>query len=275
MSVQAALPQSDVRPAPRSRDASSIRLARLSVDYPTPTGRLRAVEGIDLAVRPGEFVAVLGPSGCGKSSLLRVLAGLLRPSAGTAEISGTPVTGPRRDVGVVFQDSTLLPWKNALENVCLPGRIMGLDRAHYLARAHELLKLVGLDAFSSYLPGQLSGGMRQRVGIARGLLHDPAVLLMDEPFGALDAMTREQMNLEILRIWNATRKTIFFITHSIPEAVFLADRIVVLSARPGRIIDETEVTLPRPRTIDQMATPEFGERTARLRRLFRVEGRMD
>ena len=175
----------------------------------------------------------------------------------------------------MFQDPTLLPWKTVLENVCLPGRIMGLDRQAYMARAHELLQLVGLRDFAAYYPGQLSGGMRQRVGIARGLLHDPKVLLMDEPFGALDAMTREQMNLELLRIWQATGKTILFITHSIPEAVFLADHVIVLSPRPGRVIDILDNDLPRPRGFGMMATPQFGARTQRLRELFNVEGGLD
>jgi NitT/TauT family transport system ATP-binding protein len=255
--------------------APAIRLNRLAVDYATPEGSLRAVEGVDLAVAPGEFVAALGPSGCGKSTILRVLAGLLGPSEGRAEIAGTAVTGARRDVGVVFQDPTLLPWKTVMENVCLPGRIMGLDPVRYRERARELLELVGLAPFGGYHPHQLSGGMRQRVGIARGLLHDPAVLLMDEPFGALDAMTREQMNVEILRIWSATGKTVLFITHSIPEAVFLADRIVVLTARPGRVAEILTNDLPRPRRVAQMATADFGARTAHLRRLFGVDGQMD
>ncbi|GAB4170277.1 MAG: ABC transporter ATP-binding protein [Thalassobaculales bacterium] len=252
-----------------------LSLSGVTVDYPTEKGPLRAVDGIDLVVPAGAFVAVLGPSGCGKSTLLRVLAGLLRPVAGVAAIAGEPVEGPRRDVGVVFQDPTLLPWKTVFQNVCLPGRIMGLDRAAYEARARELLALVGLADFAGYYPGQLSGGMRQRVGIARGLLHDPKVLLMDEPFGALDAMTREQMNLELLRIWQATGKTVLFITHSIPEAVFLADRILVMSARPGRVMELMENDLPRPRGFAMMATPEFGARTQHLRRLFNVEGGLD
>ena len=260
--------------APRAGSVQ-VRLTGLSVDYPTKQGTLRAVENVDLTIRAGEFVAVLGPSGCGKSTLLRVLAGLLAPSTGEAEIAGTRVAGPRRDVGVVFQDPTLLPWKTVFENLCLPGRIMGLDRAAYTARGRALLKLVGLEAFADYLPHQLSGGMRQRVGIARGLLHDPAVLLMDEPFGALDAMTREAMNLEIQRIWAATKKSILFITHSIPEAVFLADRIAVMSARPGRVVEIVDNDLPRPRSIEIMSTPVFSERTARLRRFFRVEGGVD
>ncbi|MBL8839591.1 MAG: ABC transporter ATP-binding protein [Alphaproteobacteria bacterium] len=252
-----------------------IRIRGLAVDYQTPQGVLRAVDGVDLDVAPGAFVAILGPSGCGKSTILRVLAGLQRPAAGDAAIGGAAVVGPRRDIGVVFQDPTLLPWKTVFQNVCLPGRIMGLPRAGYEARARELLALVGLGDFAGYYPGQLSGGMRQRVGIARGLLHDPAVLLMDEPFGALDAMTREQMNMEILRIWAATGKTVVFITHSISEAALLSDRIVVLSPRPGRVIEIIENALARPRTMDMMATPEFGRMTGHLRGLFNVAGALE
>jgi NitT/TauT family transport system ATP-binding protein len=261
-------------PTTGSRPAT-IDIDTLTIDYVTEDTRLRAVEGLDFHIEAGEFVAVLGPSGCGKSTVLRALAGLLRPSAGTVRIAGEPVTGPRRDVGVVFQDPTLLPWKNVLENVLLPGRIMKLDRDWCLKRAHHLLALVGLQTFEAYYPSQLSGGMRQRVGIARGLLHDPAVLLMDEPFGALDAMTRELMNLEIQHIWRDMRKTVLFITHSIPEAVFLADRIVVLTSRPGRLQEVVDCRLPRPRTTAAMNSPEFGDLTARLRGVFGIESRID
>ena len=254
---------------------ATIDIDILTIDYVTDETRLRAVEGLDFHIEAGEFVAVLGPSGCGKSTVLRALAGLLRPSAGTVRIAGEPVTGPRRDVGVVFQDPTLLPWKNVLENVLLPGRIMKLDRDWCLKRARHLLALVGLETFEAYYPSQLSGGMRQRVGIARGLLHDPAVLLMDEPFGALDAMTRELMNLEIQRIWRDMRKTVLFITHSIPEAVFLADRIVVLTSRPGRLQEVVDCRLPRPRTTAVMNSREFGDLTARLRGVFGIESRID
>jgi NitT/TauT family transport system ATP-binding protein len=260
--------------APGSRPAT-IDIDHLIIDYVTEDMRLRAVEDLNFHIDAGEFVAVLGPSGCGKSTVLRVLAGLLRPTAGAARIAGEPVTGPRRDVGVVFQDPTLLPWKTVLENVLLPGRIMRLERAWCLERAQQLLALVGLESFGSYYPSQLSGGMRQRVGIARGLLHDPALLLIDEPFGALDAMTPELMNLEIQRIWRDMRKTVLFITHSIPEAVFLADRIVVLSSRPGHLRDVVECRLPRPRTTAMMATPEFGALAGRLRNLFGIESRID
>jgi len=261
-------PVADARPA-------TIDIDNLTVEYVTDKTRLRAVEDLDFHIEAGEFVALLGPSGCGKSTVLRALAGLLHPTRGAVRIAGHPVTGPRRDVGVVFQDPTLLPWKNVLENVLLPGRIMKLDKAWCLQRARTLLSLVGLEKFEAYYPSQLSGGMRQRVGIARGLLHNPAVLLMDEPFGALDAMTRELMNLEIQRIWRDMGKTVLFITHSIPEAVFLADRIVVLSSRPGRLREIVGCRLPRPRTTAVMATAEFGELAGRLRTLFGIESRID
>jgi len=258
-----------------STAAAAISLRRLTVDYRTDDAPLRAVDEVSLEVKPGEFVAVLGPSGCGKSTILRVLAGLLRASGGSVEIGGEPVRQPRRDVGMVFQDATLLPWLTAIENVLLPGRVMKLDPASYHPRATALLELVGLRKFAAHYPGQLSGGMRQRVGIARGLLHDPTVLLMDEPFGALDAMTREQMNLELQRIWSANRKTVLFITHSVPEAVFLADRIVVLSARPGRVIEIVENRLARPRSMADVATPGFAAIAGRLRGLFGVPGALD
>jgi len=261
--------------AAQATQPATIDIDNLTIDYVTEESRLRAVEGLDFHIAAGEFVAVLGPSGCGKSTVLRALAGLLRPSAGAVRIAGEVVAGPRRDVGVVFQDPTLLPWKNVLENVLLPGRIMKLDKAWCLDRARRLLELVGLSKFETYYPSQLSGGMRQRVGIARGLLHDPAVLLMDEPFGALDAMTRELMNLEIQRIWRDMGKTVLFITHSIPEAVFLADRIVVLTSRPGRLQEVVESRLPRPRTTAVMSSPEFGDLAARLRGIFGIESRID
>jgi len=249
---------------------SHVRLTDLTVTYPVDGREFTAVDRVSLEIGAGEFVAVLGPSGCGKSTILRVLAGLRSPSGGTAEIGGAVIDGPRRDVGVVFQDPTLLPWKTIFENVCLPGVIMGLDRKLVADRARHLLELSGLSAFHNHYPDQLSGGMRQRVGIARSLVHDPSVLLMDEPFGALDAMTRERMNLEIQRIWAEGRKTVFFITHSIPEAVLLGDRIVVFASRPGRIVEDMRNDLPRPRSLDVMSSPAFIERAAHLRDLFNV-----
>lgn len=228
-------------------------------------GVVTALDALSFDVAEGEFVAVVGPSGCGKSTLLHILAGVFPATEGEALLHGQPVRGPRRDIGVVFQDAVLLPWRRVIDNVLLPAVVHRLPLSPARARAAQLLQLVQLEGCASKYPRELSGGMQQRVAIARGLLHDPAILLMDEPFGALDAMTREQMNLDLLDIWQAARKTILLITHSISEAVFLADRVLVMSARPGRIIDEVSIGLPRPRSLDLMATPEFGALTRRIR----------
>jgi len=237
--------------------------------------RIHALDNIDLAVPEGAFVSVVGPSGCGKSTLLRLLAGTLEKTAGEILLRGTPVTGPRRDIGIVFQSATLLPWRNVLENTLLPVEVQGLDRRVYTERAHALIRMVGLAGFERKYPFELSGGMQQRVSITRALVHDPAVLLMDVPFGALDALTREQMNLDLQRIWAAAKKTVFLITHSISEAVFLADRVIVMSPRPGRIISELDVTFPRPRSLDVMGTPEFGRLVTEIRRKLAVSGALD
>jgi NitT/TauT family transport system ATP-binding protein len=241
---------------------------KLAVTYTSSRGPVKALEGLDASLRQGEFLSVLGPSGCGKSTLLKVVAGLLAPSAGTVTLRGSPITGPRPDVGIVFQQPTLLPWQTTLDNVLLPVRTLGMDLAAGREKAQALLKLVGLEKFANHYPNELSGGMQQRVGIARGLVHDPALLLMDEPFAALDAMTREHMMMELQRIWMAAAKSVIFITHSIPEAVFLSDRIVVLAARPGRTIREVAVDLPRPRTLATMAEKPFVEHCNALRALF-------
>ncbi|CAM9908734.1 unnamed protein product, partial [Phaeothamnion confervicola] len=240
----------------------------LAVTYTSSRGPVKALEGMSATLGQGEFLSVLGPSGCGKSTLLKVVAGLLKPSGGAVTLRGSPIDGPRPDVGIVFQQPTLLPWQTALENVLLPIRTLGLDLAAGRDKALALLKLVGLEKFANHYPNELSGGMQQRVGIARGLVHDPALLLMDEPFAALDAMTREHMMIELQRIWMAAGKSVMFITHSIPEAVFLSDRIAVLSARPGRTIREFEVELPRPRTLETMAEKRFAEHCNELRALF-------
>jgi len=234
-----------------------------------------ALERISFSLEEGEFVAVVGPSGCGKSTLLKILAGLLAPSGGSASLRGTPIAGPRRDIGVVFQAPVLFPWRTVLDNVLLPIDVQGLGRERYLGAARDLLALVGLQEFERRYPWELSGGMQQRVAITRALIHDPAMLLMDEPFGALDAMTREHMNLELQRIWMEKKKTVFFITHSIPEAVFLADRLLVMTPRPGRIVDDLRLRMPRPRSLDLMTTPEFGEHTRHIRGLFNVKGGLD
>jgi NitT/TauT family transport system ATP-binding protein len=227
-----------------------------------------ALSEISLAVREREFVTIVGPSGCGKTTLLKILAGLVPASGGTIRVAGTPVAAPRADIGIVFQNPVLLPWRTILENVLLPAEVQGLPRATARARACDLLAMVGLADFADKYPMELSGGMQQRAAISRALLPDPRILLMDEPFGALDAMTREQMNLDLQRIWRESGKTIVLITHSIPEAVFLGDRVVVLTARPGRIARVVEVDMPRPRSIEIMSEPLFGRLTGEIRRLL-------
>ncbi len=255
--------------------AAAIAVRGLAKTYLTRDGRLPALERISFDVAEGEFVAVVGPSGCGKSTLLKILAGLLPPSAGEASLRGAAITGPRRDIGVVFQSPVLFPWRTVLDNVLLPVDVQGLGRARSTPTAVELLALVGLAGFERRYPWELSGGMQQRVALTRALIHDPAMLLMDEPFGALDAMTREHMNLELQRIWLERQKTVLFITHSIPEAVFLADRVLVMSPRPGRILEDRRVEFPRPRALDLTSSPGFGETVRRLRAQFRVRGAVD
>ena len=253
--------------------APLIAVSRLEKTYLTRAGsRIRALADVTLDVAAGEFVTIVGPSGCGKTTLLRVLGGLLSASSGSVELLGRRITGPSRNVGMVFQDPVLLPWRTVLENVMLPVAVLRLDRRTHHRRALDLLGLVGLTGFEDKYPHELSGGMRQRVALARALVHDPSLLLMDEPFGALDAMTRELMNLELLRIWGEAGKTVVFITHSIPEAVFLADRVVVMSARPGRIVETVSVDLPRPRDLDLMASDDFGVYTRKIRHLFDARG---
>jgi NitT/TauT family transport system ATP-binding protein len=242
-----------------------ISVRRLSLKYGRGEKGVLALSGISFSVAEGEFIVVVGPSGCGKSTLLKVLAGLLPQTEGEADLKGTPIKGPRRDIGVVFQSPVLFPWRNVLGNVMLPADVQGLDPAEMRKRALDLIDLVGLSGFEERYPRELSGGMQQRVGIVRALIHDPAILLMDEPFGALDAMTRESMNVELQRIWLERRKTVLFITHSTAEAVFLADRVIVMTPRPGRIGDEFAVDLPRPRRLDVMNTERFGAYVRRVR----------
>jgi NitT/TauT family transport system ATP-binding protein len=253
-------------------DGGELVIDDLSVVYSGSRGNLTAVEGLSLSVAPGEFVAVLGPSGCGKSTLLKVVSGLLAASKGRVTLAGQRVTGPRPDVGIVFQQPTLLPWKTVRQNILVPIRALGRQAASYQEKTDELLSLVGLTEFANHYPYELSGGMQQRVGVARGLVHDPTLLLMDEPFAALDAMTREHMMIELQSLWNATRKSVLFITHSIPEAVFLSDRVIVLSERPAGVLEDIEVNIPRPRTIDTMASPAFTETCKYLRGLFGAPG---
>ncbi|MEM6711031.1 MAG: ABC transporter ATP-binding protein [Pseudomonadota bacterium] len=237
--------------------------------FETDTGSLEALRGVNTTVERHEFVAVLGPSGCGKSTLLRLTSGLLKPTCGQVKVFDYPVVEPRDDVGIVFQKPTLLPWANTIDNVLFPlkhrgGFVSREDRE----RAVSLVKMVGLEGFETRLPEELSGGMQQRVGIARALLMDPDILLMDEPFSALDALTREEMGFELLRIWQERPKTVLFITHSISEAVLLADRVLVMSDRPGTIIEDLTVPLERPRTIETTTTKVMHEFAGYLRSLL-------
>jgi NitT/TauT family transport system ATP-binding protein len=229
---------------------------------------VRALTEITLSVASREFVSIVGPSGCGKSTLLRLVAGLVPPTTGGVAIGGRAVTGPRRDIGMIFQDAVLLPWRNIVQNVLVPAQVIGMERGLAARRAAALLELVGLRDFTDKYPAELSGGMRQRAAIARALMHDPAILLMDEPFGALDAMTREAMNQELLRIWQGTRKTVLLVTHSIDEAVFLADRVVVMSPRPGAVREVLDVNVERPRTTRTRLDPAFLACVAAIRAHF-------
>ncbi|PZQ50813.1 MAG: ABC transporter [Rhodovulum sulfidophilum] len=245
----------------------AIRFQAVGQTFPTRDGgTVTALEGLDFAVARHEFVAVLGPSGCGKSTLLRLIAGLIRPTAGRVLINDDPVTEPRDEIGIVFQKPTLLPWFNVLDNVTFPMRHkLGLVSPEHVERARYLLSLVGLENFAERSIDELSGGMQQRVGIARALLLDPEILLMDEPFSALDALTRDEMSFELLRIWTERPKTVLFITHSIPEAILLADRIIVMSARPGRVCEVLDVSLPRPRSMSSLQEPAFHELANHIR----------
>ncbi|MFM9886542.1 MAG: ABC transporter ATP-binding protein [Burkholderiales bacterium] len=253
-----------------------IRVAGLNKTYRTREGRdIEALRDVNFTIDEGELITVVGPSGCGKSTLLKILAGILRRTSGTVMIGDRKVDGPSRDVGVVFQAPVLLPWRNVLQNVLVPVEIQKLDRPRFEQRARDYLKLVGLEGFEQKYPNELSGGMQQRVGISRALVHDPTFLLMDEPFGALDAMTREYMNLELLRIWSESKKTVLLVTHSIPEAAFLADRVIVMSPRPGRIAEILRIDLPRPRTLEMINSERFGQYVSAIRRHFSSLGALD
>ena len=232
-----------------------------------------ALKNINLQVREREFVSIVGKSGCGKSTLLACIAGLLPVSHGEIRVSGEKVTKPgRRDFGLVFQTSALLRWRSTLDNVLLPVEMFGMSKKEYEQRARDLLKLVELEGFENRYPNQLSGGMQQRAAIARALVHDPDVLLMDEPFGALDAQTRESMNLELIKIWEMTPKTVLFVTHDLQEAAFLSNRVVVMSARPGTIQEIVDIPIPHPRTRDVLYSDAFLQTTRRLRELLSAQG---
>ena len=248
-----------------------IRLDNVGKVYDTKGGTVEACAELHLDIRQSEFVAIVGPSGCGKTTLLKMVAGLVPYSSGSITVGGRKVDRPQIDVGIVFQESILLDWRDVLSNVMLQVDIRGMDRATYEAVAKHLLRQTGLEGFENRKPYELSGGMRQRVSICRALVHDPPLLLMDEPFGALDALTREQISMDIQRVWMERRKTALHITHSIPEAVLLADRVVVMSPRPGRIVEILDVDLPRPRRLDKLPQ-RFNDYAGRIRDIFKSRG---
>ncbi len=244
------------------RAAPVLRIANVRKVY----GELEAIRNVSLEVAANEFVSILGPSGCGKSTLLMMIAGVVAKTGGEISINNSPVTGPRRDIGVVFQQPVLLPWRTVLDNVLFPVELLRQPRAQYRERAMALLAMAKIDDFADRLPRQLSGGMRQRVSICRALIHDPGILLMDEPFSALDAITRDEMGVELSRIWQANRKTVIFVTHSIREAAFLSDRVLVMGRRPAIVVEEVDIELPRPREIAVMESEPFNAYVRRLRK---------
>ncbi len=248
-----------------------IRIQNLNKIYKTKDGAIQAVSDVSFDIKQSEFVAIVGPSGCGKTTILKMVAGLIPYTSGEVTIAGQRVDKPQTDVGIVFQDSIMLDWRNVLSNVMLQIDIRKMDRNRYLPIAMDLLKKTGLVGFEKKKPYELSGGMRQRVSICRALVHDPPLLLMDEPFGALDALTREQISMDIQRLWMDRRKTALHITHSIPEAVLLADRVVVMSPRPGRIVEIIDIDLPRPRRLDKIPA-KFNDYAGHIRDIFKSKG---
>ncbi|WP_461033252.1 ABC transporter ATP-binding protein [Streptomyces mayteni] len=246
-----------------------VALRGVDVTFRTRSRTVHALSGIDMTIAPGEFLSIAGPSGCGKSTLLRVVAGLTRASAGQVTLRGTPVVGPRRDVGFVFQRPALLDWRNARGNILFQAEMRGLPKAWARERADELIEMTGLTGFENAMPFELSGGMQQRVSLCRALLHEPDVLLMDEPFGALDALTRENMNVELRRIWEATGMTVVLVTHSVTEAVYLGSRAIVMGPRPGRVIEEFPIDIPGRREYEPtLESPEFQRLSGRIRGLL-------
>ncbi|TMG99340.1 MAG: ABC transporter ATP-binding protein [Betaproteobacteria bacterium] len=252
-----------------------IRMLGVAKSYRTAEGEVESLQPLEFDIREGEFLSIVGPSGCGKSTLLKLVGGLLPATRGSIEIAGKRVEGPAGSIGIVFQNHVLLAWRTVLENIMLQIEVRKLPHGRGLEHARELVEMVGLKGFENKYPWQLSGGMQQRASICRALVHDPAILLMDEPFGALDAMTREKMNLELQRIWSAAKKTVLLITHSIPESIFLSDRVLVMSERPGSIAGIYDVPLPRPRTLAMMGGVEFGALAQKIRAHFYAQGSLD
>lgn len=254
---------------PQIRDDASAVDPLINVQSLSKTfGVVQALKDVSFDIKKGEFVSLLGPSGCGKSTLLMILVGLFSASEGQVHIAGKKIVDPFIDVGIVFQNAELLDWRTALQNILLQIEIRKLPLREFTDRAGELLAQVGLSGFEDKLPFELSGGMRQRVALCRALIHDPEILLMDEPFGALDALTRDQMNLDLQRIWLEKRKTAVFVTHSIDEAVFLSDRVIVMTPRPGRVAETFDISLPRPRALEVKETPAFNDYASHIRKLF-------
>ena len=252
-----------------------IRMLGVAKAYRTAEGEIESLKPLEFDIREGEFLSIVGPSGCGKSTLLKLVGGLLPATRGSIEIAGKRVEGPAGSIGIVFQNHVLLAWRTVLENIMLQIEVRKLPHGRGLEHARELVEMVGLKGFENKYPWQLSGGMQQRASICRALVHDPAILLMDEPFGALDAMTREKMNLELQRIWSAAKKTVLLITHSIPESIFLSDRVLVMTERPGSIAAIYDVPLPRPRTLAMMGGAEFGALAQKIRAHFYAQGSLD
>jgi NitT/TauT family transport system ATP-binding protein len=257
---------------PDDPDQAYLRIENLSKVYATRDGEVRALNDVSFTQRRGEFLSHVGPSGCGKSTMLMIAAGLLAPSSGAVLVGGRKVDRPRTDIGIVFQSPVLLDWRTALGNVMLQAEARKMDRNDAQARANALLASVGLDGFADKFPHELSGGMRQRVSICRALIHNPDHLLMDEPFGALDALTRDQLVLDLEALVRERRMTVLFITHSIAEAVFLSDRVVVMTPRPGCIDRIIDIKLPRPRTLAMREMPEFADYSRQILDLFLARG---
>jgi NitT/TauT family transport system ATP-binding protein len=255
------------------RDGITPPRPHVSMRHVTKTyGNAVALNDINLDIQPGQFIGVLGPSGCGKSTLLKCVAGLTPIAGGAIEVHGKPVIEPPEDMAIVFQRDILLDWRRVIDNILLPIEFRREPKAKWIPRARELLEVMGLRGLDARYPWQLSGGQRQRVAICRALIQSPSLLLMDEPFGALDALTRDELNLELQRVWMQTHKSVLFITHGISEAIFLSDKVVVMAASPGRVVETVEIDLPRPRTLDMRETPEFGRYAKHIRQLFQDLG---
>jgi NitT/TauT family transport system ATP-binding protein len=252
--------------------AALIAVSDVSRTFMSGGTTVTALDHVGFEVQAGNFVSIVGPSGCGKSTLLKIVSGLLPPSSGTVTVNGEPVRAPLENVGMVFQAPVLLKWRSVTANILLPVEFARLDIPSHTERTRALIKVVGLDGFDEMYPHQLSGGMQQRVSLCRALVTDPQLLLMDEPFGALDAMTRDELDMELLRIWEERKKTVLFVTHSIQEAVFLSDVVFVMSARPGRLLEQIAINLPRPRSMEMMTDQKFGGYALKIRALLAARG---